>query len=173
MHKEGAAFRSLMNNFAIAISIGLQYGVPLEEFVDAFVFTRFEPAGRCSGNDAIGTRPRSSTTSSASSPSPISAATTSPRSRPTRSARRCSAAASIRTRREAGARGKQLPRSPRGLRRRQGPFALAPGDKLMLVRSGAGDAPAIQASGGPSGQGFVHGATALKGEAPSAPRPPW
>ncbi|MBS0296243.1 MAG: ribonucleotide reductase [Proteobacteria bacterium] len=53
MHKEGAAFRSLMNNFAIAISIGLQYGVPLEEFVDAFVFTRFEPAGRVSGNDSI------------------------------------------------------------------------------------------------------------------------
>jgi ribonucleoside-diphosphate reductase alpha chain len=53
MHKEGAAFRSLMNNFAIAISIGLQYGVPLEEFVDAFVFTRFEPAGRVAGNDSI------------------------------------------------------------------------------------------------------------------------
>ncbi|HYF21996.1 MAG TPA: ribonucleotide reductase [Caulobacteraceae bacterium] len=53
MHKEGAAFRSLMNNFAIAISIGLQYGVPLEEFVDAFVFTRFEPAGRVSGNDRV------------------------------------------------------------------------------------------------------------------------
>ena len=53
MHKEGAAFRSLMNNFAIAVSIGLQYGVPLEEFVDAFVFTRFEPAGRVSGNDSI------------------------------------------------------------------------------------------------------------------------
>jgi ribonucleoside-diphosphate reductase alpha chain len=53
MHKEGAAFRSLMNNFAIAISIGLQYGVPLEEFVDAFVFTRFEPAGEVTGNDAI------------------------------------------------------------------------------------------------------------------------
>jgi len=53
MHKEGAAFRSLMNNFAIAISIGLQYGVPLEEFVDAFVFTRFEPAGAVSGNDTI------------------------------------------------------------------------------------------------------------------------
>jgi ribonucleoside-diphosphate reductase alpha chain len=53
MHKEGAAFRSLMNNFAIAISIGLQYGVPLEEFVDAFVFTRFEPAGRVTGNDSI------------------------------------------------------------------------------------------------------------------------
>ena len=53
MHKEGAAFRSLMNNFAIAISIGLQYGVPLEEFVDAFVFTRFEPAGQVTGNDSI------------------------------------------------------------------------------------------------------------------------
>ncbi len=54
MHKEGAAFRSLMNNFAIAISIGLQYGVPLDEFVDAFVLTRFEPAGRVTGNDSIG-----------------------------------------------------------------------------------------------------------------------
>jgi hypothetical protein len=53
MHKEGAAFRSLMNNFAIAISIGLQYGVPLDEFVDAFVFTRFEPAGEVTGNDSI------------------------------------------------------------------------------------------------------------------------
>jgi len=53
MHKEGAAFRSLMNNFAIATSIGLQYGVPLEEFVDAFVFTRFEPAGEVKGNDSI------------------------------------------------------------------------------------------------------------------------
>src|SRR6185312_12776353 len=53
MHKEGAAFRSLMNNFAVAISIGLQYGVPLEEFVDAFVFTRFEPAGPVTGNDTV------------------------------------------------------------------------------------------------------------------------
>jgi len=53
MHKEGAAFRSLINNFAIAVSIGLQYGVPLEEFVDAFVFTRFEPAGEVEGNDSI------------------------------------------------------------------------------------------------------------------------
>jgi ribonucleoside-diphosphate reductase alpha chain len=53
MHKEGAAFRSLMNNFAIAVSVGLQYGVPLEEFVDAFTFTRFEPAGIVQGNDTI------------------------------------------------------------------------------------------------------------------------
>ncbi|MEM6903676.1 MAG: vitamin B12-dependent ribonucleotide reductase, partial [Pseudomonadota bacterium] len=53
MHKEGAAFRSLMNNFAIAVSIGLQYGVPLEEFVEAFTFTRFEPAGPVDGNEAV------------------------------------------------------------------------------------------------------------------------
>ncbi len=53
MHKEGSAFRSLMNNFAIAISLGLQYGVPLEEFVEAFTFTRFEPAGIVEGNDVI------------------------------------------------------------------------------------------------------------------------
>ncbi len=53
MHKEGAAFRSLMNNFAMAISLGLQYGVPLEEYVDAFSFTKFEPAGLVQGNQAI------------------------------------------------------------------------------------------------------------------------
>ena len=53
MHKEGAAFRSLMNNFAIAISIALQYGVPLEEYVDSFTFTRFEPSGPVTGNDSI------------------------------------------------------------------------------------------------------------------------
>ena len=53
MHKEGAAFRSLMNSFAIAVSIGLQYGVPLEEYVDSFTFTRFEPSGVVTGNDAI------------------------------------------------------------------------------------------------------------------------
>jgi ribonucleoside-diphosphate reductase alpha chain len=65
MHKEGAAFRSLMNNFAIAISLGLQYGVPLDEFVDAFTFTRFEPAGPVRATTRSRTRPRSSTTSSA------------------------------------------------------------------------------------------------------------
>ncbi|MFN3605164.1 MAG: vitamin B12-dependent ribonucleotide reductase [Leptonema sp. (in: bacteria)] len=53
MHKEGAAFRSLMNCFAISISLGLQYGVPLEEFVDAFVFTKFEPNGMVQGNPNI------------------------------------------------------------------------------------------------------------------------
>ena len=53
MHKEGAGFRAMMNNFAIAVSVGLQYGVPLEEFVDAFTFTRFDPAGMVQGNDSI------------------------------------------------------------------------------------------------------------------------
>ncbi len=107
-HKEGSAFRSLMNNFAIAISIGLQYGVPLEEFVDAFTFTRFEPAGVVEGNDdASRWRPRSSTTSSASWPSPIWAATTwrmssRPTSCPTLSARAQSR--STLPRRRAGAR---------------------------------------------------------------------
>ena len=53
MHREGASFRSMMNCFAIAVSLGLQHGVPLEEFVDAFVFTRFEPNGMVVGNDHI------------------------------------------------------------------------------------------------------------------------
>ena len=53
MHREGAAFRSLMNCFAIAVSLGLQYGVPLDEYVDAFVFTRFEPNGMVMGNPHI------------------------------------------------------------------------------------------------------------------------
>src|SRR5712691_4095844 len=53
MHKEGSAFRSLMDCFAIAISLGLQYGVPLERFVDQFTFTRFEPSGIVEGNETI------------------------------------------------------------------------------------------------------------------------
>src|SRR5206468_4091614 len=53
MHKEGAAFRSMTNCFAIAISLGLQHGVPLDEFIDAFLFTRFEPNGVVAGNPHI------------------------------------------------------------------------------------------------------------------------
>ena len=68
MHKEGAAFRAMMNNFAIAISLGLQYGVPLDEYVEAFTFTRFEPAGMVAGTIASRTRRRSSITCSASWP---------------------------------------------------------------------------------------------------------
>jgi ribonucleoside-diphosphate reductase alpha chain len=53
MHKEGAAFRSLLNSFAIAVSLGLQYGVPLEEYVDAFTFSRFEPNGVVHDHDYV------------------------------------------------------------------------------------------------------------------------
>ena len=53
MHKEGATLRSFINNFAISVSLGLQYGVPLDEYVEAFTFTRFEPAGPVQGNDHI------------------------------------------------------------------------------------------------------------------------
>jgi len=53
MYKEGAGYRAILNCFAIAVSKGLQYGVPLEEFVDTFTFTRFEPAGPVSGHEAI------------------------------------------------------------------------------------------------------------------------
>ncbi|MCB1049908.1 MAG: vitamin B12-dependent ribonucleotide reductase [Acidobacteria bacterium] len=53
MHREGASFRSLMNCFAIAVSLGLQYGVPLEEYLEAFVFTKFEPSGPVAGHDNI------------------------------------------------------------------------------------------------------------------------
>ena len=52
-HKEGELVKALMNNFAIAVSLGLQYGVPLEEFVDAFIGTKFEPSGKIVGNDRI------------------------------------------------------------------------------------------------------------------------
>ena len=52
-NKEGELVKALMNNFAIAISLGLQYGVPLDEFVDAFIETKFEPSGEIKGNDRI------------------------------------------------------------------------------------------------------------------------
>ena len=53
LHKEGAAFRGLMDNFAVAVSLGLQHGVPLEAFVEAFTFTRFGPAGAVEGDPAV------------------------------------------------------------------------------------------------------------------------
>ena len=53
MNKEGELVKALMNNFAIAISLGLQYGVPLDEFVDAFIETKYEPSGEIKGNDRI------------------------------------------------------------------------------------------------------------------------
>ena len=105
-----------MNNFAIAISLGLQYGVPLDEYVEAFTFTRFEPAGFVQGNDAINKNATSilDYSSSANSRSPISAATTSPSCRVARKRSKaipCSAAAS-----HAG-QGPRRRRQPLGRRR--------------------------------------------------------
>jgi ribonucleoside-diphosphate reductase alpha chain len=53
MHKEGAAFRCLMNNFAIAVSLGLQHGTPLDEYIDAFTFTKFDPSGVVQGSESV------------------------------------------------------------------------------------------------------------------------
>ena len=88
LHKEGAAFRSLMNNFAISISIGLQYGVPLEEYRRRLPLHPLRTRGRSAeATKPSATPPRSSTTSSANWPSPISAAPISPKSiRSTRAA---------------------------------------------------------------------------------------
>ena len=162
MHKEGAAFRSLMNNFAIAISLGLQYGVPLDEYVEAFTFTRFEPAGLVRGNDAI-----KNATSILDyvfrelaisylgrsdlahvSPDEIGATVL---------------GGGVQQSKPPSDTGAPRPASTaisRGLVRSKT-------DKLMLVQGGHGfDAPAHAASvGGSSAQGvYVQGATALKGE---------
>ena len=158
MHKEGAAFRSLMNNFAIAISLGLQYGVPLEEYVEAFTFTRFEPAGFVQGNDAI--KNATSILDYIFRELAISylgrndLAHVAPE--------------------EIGATvlggGVGQDKAPP----RPGPGAAAvisnglvrgkPGDKLMLVRGvTGGEAPIVRASAG-QGRRLVQGATALKGD---------
>ena len=165
MHKEGAAFRSLMNNFAIAISLGLQYGVPLEEYVEAFTFVRFEPAGFVQGNDAI-----KNATSILDyifrelaisylgrndlahiAPDEIGATVL---------------GGGVDQDRAPGAgEGAAPPPAPVASVVSKGLLRSRPGDKLMLVRSGAGEAASVQvASGSGAHGGFVQGATALKGE---------
>ena len=166
MHKEGAAFRSLMNNFAIAISLGLQYGVPLEEYVEAFTFTRFEPAGFVQGNDAI--KNATSILDYIFRELAISylgrndLAHVAPE--------------------EIGATvlggGVGQDKAPVA-----GPGAGAaavisnglvrgrPGDKLMLVRGiTGGETPVVRASSGAGAGGYVQGATALRGD-PAEPAP--
>jgi ribonucleoside-diphosphate reductase alpha chain len=165
MHKEGAAFRSLMNNFAIAISLGLQYGVPLEEYVDAFTFTRFEPAGLVQGNDAIKNATSildyvfrelaisylGRTDLAHVAPEDIGATVLG------------GGVAQGKT--PAGGGGPAAASVvSKGLMRSKM-------DKLMLVRGGAGgEAQAVQAIGGSSAHsGYVQGATALKGGFEEAP----
>ncbi len=155
MHKEGAAFRSLMNNFAIAISLGLQYGVPLEEYVEAFTFTRFEPAGFVQGNDAI----KNATSildyifrelaisylgrNDLAHVAPEEIGNT-------------VLGGGVDQDKAPGASGASV--VSRGLVRSKA-------DKLMLVGgSTGGEAPSIKAVGGSSAQGMVQGATALKGD---------
>ena len=82
LHKEGAAFRGLMDNFAVAVSLGLQHGVPLEAFVEAFTFTRFGPAGAVEGDPAVRMPLRCSTTRSATCRRTISAGGTFPEAEP-------------------------------------------------------------------------------------------
>jgi ribonucleoside-diphosphate reductase alpha chain len=158
MHKEGAAFRSLMNNFAIAISLGLQYGVPLEEYVEAFTFTRFEPAGLVQGNDAI-----KNATSILDYIFRELAISYLGRNDLAHVAPEDIGATVL-----GGGVGQD--KAPTA-----GPGAAAvisnglvrgrPGDKLMLVRGvTGGEAPAVRASGGGGTFGSVQGATALKGD---------
>jgi ribonucleoside-diphosphate reductase alpha chain len=164
MHKEGAAFRSLMNNFAIAISLGLQYGVPLEEYVEAFTFVRFEPAGLVQGNDAI-----KNATSILDyifrelaisylgrndlahiAPDEIGATVL---------------GGGVDQDRAPGlGEGNAPAAAPVASVVSKGLLRSRPGDKLMLVRSGAGDAGVHVAGGSGAHGGFVQGATALKGE---------
>ena len=158
MHKEGAAFRSLMNNFAISISLGLQYGVPLEEYVDAFTFTRFEPAGLVQGNDAI--KNATSILDYIFRELAISYLG--------RNDLAHVAPEEIGNTVLGGGVGQDKGPAP-------GPGAAAvisnglvrgrPGDKLMLVRGvTGGEAPAVRSAGGAGAGGYVQGATALKGD---------
>ena len=165
MHKEGAAFRSLMNNFAIAISLGLQYGVPLEEYVEAFTFTRFEPAGFVQGNDAI--KNATSILDYIFRELAISYLG--------RNDLAHIAPEEIGNTVLGG--GVDQDKAPGGA---SAPTAASvvsrglvrsKGDKLMLVRGATGgEAPPIKAAGGSSAQGYVQGATALKGD-PAEPAP--
>jgi ribonucleoside-diphosphate reductase alpha chain len=160
MHKEGAAFRSLMNNFAIAISLGLQYGVPLEEYVEAFTFTRFEPAGLVQGNDAI--KNATSILDYVFRELAISylGRTDLAHVAPEDIGHTVLGGGVDQGKSPAGGDGGTSATSvvSKGLMRSKM-------DKLMLVRSGAvGEAPALQAVGGSSAHGgYVQGATALKG----------
>jgi ribonucleoside-diphosphate reductase alpha chain len=166
MHKEGAAFRSLMNNFAIAISLGLQYGVPLEEYVDAFTFTRFEPAGLVQGNDAI--KNATSILDYVFRELAISylGRTDLAHVAPEDIGHTVLGGGVDQGKSPPGGGGGTSASSvvSKGLMRSKM-------DKLMLVRGGAvGEAPALQAVGGTSAHGgYVQGATALKGGTSSYP----
>jgi ribonucleoside-diphosphate reductase alpha chain len=166
MHKEGAAFRSLMNNFAIAISLGLQYGVPLEEYVEAFTFTRFEPAGLVQGNDAI--KNATSILDYIFRELAISYLGRNDLAHiaPEEIGNTVLGGGVEQDKAPGASVGVPATSSlvSRGLLRSKG-------DKLMLVRgTTGGEAPTIKAAGGSGAHGYVQGATALKGD-PAEPAP--
>ena len=152
MHKEGAAFRSLMNNFAIAISLGLQYGVPLEEYVEAFTFVRFEPAGLVQGNDAI--KNATSILDYIFRELAISYLGRNDLAHiaPDEIGSTVLGGGVDQDKAPGLGEGHAPPPAPVASVVSKGLLRSRPGDKLMLVRTGAGDA------------GLVQGATALKGE---------
>ena len=165
MHKEGAAFRSLMNNFAIAISLGLQYGVPLEEYVEAFTFVRFEPAGLVQGNDAI--KNATSILDYVFRELAISYLGRNDLAHiaPDEIGSTVLGGGVEQDRAPGSGEGYAPPAAPVASLVSKGLLRSRPGEKLMLVRSGAGDAASVQvASGSGAHGGFVQGATALKGE---------
>ncbi len=164
MHKEGAAFRSLMNNFAIAISLGLQYGVPLEEYVEAFTFTRFEPAGLVQGNDAI--KNATSILDYVFRELAISylGRTDLAHVSPDEVGNMTLGGGVDESRAPGGGGHSATALVSRGLLRSKT-------DKLMLVRGGfSGEAPAVQSVGGSGAQSlYVQGATALRGDLQEPP----
>ena len=164
MHKEGAAFRSLMNNFAIAISLGLQYGVPLEEYVEAFTFVRFEPAGFVQGNDAI--KNATSILDYIFRELAISYLGRNDLAHiaPDEIGSTVLGGGVDQDRAPGAGEGISAPPAPVASVVSKGLLRSRPGDKLMLVRSGAGDAGVHVAGGSGAHGGFVQGATALKGE---------
>jgi ribonucleoside-diphosphate reductase alpha chain len=165
MHKEGAAFRSLMNNFAIGISLGLQYGVPLEEYVEAFTFVRFEPAGFVQGNDAI--KNATSILDYIFRELAISYLGRNDLAHiaPDEIGSTVLGGGVDQDKAPGMGEGVSAPPAPVASVVSKGLLRSRPGDKLMLVRSGAGDSSAAQiAVGSGAHGGFVQGATALKGE---------
>ncbi len=161
MHKEGAAFRSLMNNFAIAISLGLQYGVPLEEYVEAFTFTRFEPAGLVQGNDAI--KNATSILDYIFRELAISYLGRNDLAHVAPEEIGNTVLGGGVDQDKAPGPGSGGPPTASSVVSRG--LVRSKTDKLMLVgRSIGGEAPPVKAAGGSSGQGMVQGATALKGD---------
>ena len=172
MHKEGAAFRWLMNNFAIAISLGLQYGVPLEEYVEAFTFVRFEPAGFVQGNDAI--KNATSILDYIFRELAISYLGRNDLAHiaPDEIGATVLGGGVDQDRAPGVGEGAAPPPAPVASVVSKGLLRSRPGDKLMLVRSGAGDAPPFRSQAAQARMvASCRGRRRSRASWPSAPRP--